>query len=561
MTEFNREDIGDRLDNLDLLRDMIVGEQLDDYQVKINALQAQMNSMRQEMKAQGDQVQNTLNQKIDEVLNALQVSQFSTPPNIETPVPPPPPTQQLPQPLPTPSHPIPASTPAIELNPPRSPLPESSASPSPKEIELSGFFDQINSILQDDGSDFQGFADPTPEPIAPPPPPPSIAPSIAPSIPQTPPSTPAPEFSQEFSQEFPPELTTLPTDEATQLNQLRNLLLDEDLIRLRQTNNTLDVKLRQVEICLANQRPIQNLLPLMMELLQLKLKATPAPNGTQLSVPKKAFPWRIFSGFMLLLSLIPLGWYSYRLWREYRLEKKVEIALTADPELALYRLNADVKGKQLALTGSVPNEIIRDQAAKVSNTIASTLILDNQIAVVNPESLKRAEIQQILDSFNGKNGMQITSQLEGDRLTLNGIVFREKDLAQVMTTLENRGDLQEIINDVQIELQPIKAHLYFDQNSAAVKPDDIDQKLTLVQEFLQQNPDLKIRIIGYQHPTETAADVALKRAQATQILLENQEIDRRRMIALGVNQAPPNVTSEEPIWLSRAVFFEIVFPN
>ncbi|MGB2925743.1 MAG: OmpA family protein, partial [Limnothrix sp.] len=124
--------------------------------------------------------------------------------------------------------------------------------------------------------------------------------------------------------------------------------------------------------------------------------------------------------------------------------------------------------------------------------------------------------------------------------------------------LEQISGINQITNNIRVQSQPVGVRLYFDQNSASIKPDDFDQKLSRVKEFLEQYPNLNLRIIGYQHPSESANDVALKRAQSTQILLEDQGIDRRRIIALGINQSPPNVTAEEPIWLSRTVIFDTI---
>ncbi|NJN72122.1 MAG: OmpA family protein [Limnothrix sp. RL_2_0] len=192
-----------------------------------------------------------------------------------------------------------------------------------------------------------------------------------------------------------------------------------------------------------------------------------------------------------------------------------------------------------------------------------SLELSNNIVIVDPlldPSLLDDEINNILNPLNAVNGIQVTHKLDGDRLSLDGTVIQEADINTIISALEKISGINQITNNIQVQSQPITTRLYFDQNSAAIKPDDVDQKLNHVKEFLQQHPNLNLRIIGYQHPSESANDVALKRAQSTQILLEDQGIDRRRIIALGINQSPPNITAEDPIWLSRTIIFEIPEP-
>jgi outer membrane protein OmpA-like peptidoglycan-associated protein len=354
-------------------------------------------------------------------------------------------------------------------------------------------------------------------------------------------------------------------DQATRINHLKQVLRDEDVMQLRQVNEKLDFKLRQVEDYIASsQQPLNDLLPLMTELVQLKIKEARSIEPPPINPPRKGKPWWAIFSFLLLLILIPLGLYGYWLRREYLLEQDMAIALTATPELALYRLGADVQGNKLYLTGKVPNETLRDRASAIAANTLPGLELNNNIAIVNPPlnpSLIDDEINKILNSLNAVNGIQVTHQLDGDRLTLDGSVIQKADIDTIIAALEKINGINQITNNIQVQSQSITTRLYFDQNSAAIKPDDVDQKLNRVKEFLQQYPNLNLRIIGYQHPSESANDVALKRAQSAQILLEDQGIDRRRIMALGINQSPPDTTADDPIWLSRTIIFETPAPT
>lgn len=583
MTDLKREEIGDRLENLELLREMLVGEELESYESKINDLESQLEKVRQEMRHQGDEVQNTLNRKIDEVLNALQVSQLppSTPaiakpslgqPPVSAPEPPSPPEPNLndffgqindilgvqsptaESQAPTPQRLTSPSAPAIAQQPqgqsPRSaPEPPSPAAIAPPpEPDFNDFFGQINSILAEPSPQSEMQAAPPP-PVIPPP-----APQPVEQLPAPHPQ-PTPEG----------HLTVIATEQASQIQNLHNILLDEDIARLRQINEQLDLKLRQIEDYLTtSQQPLNALLPLLTELVQLKLQTHQAPAIAQLPPAQRVLPWQLLWVLFLLVISLPLGIYGYWLWQEARREQQVAIALAATPELSLYKLEADVQGNQLYLSGKVPSEALRDRTAQIAGSTLPTLTLQNKI-IVAPALLSPAEkmavINERLNTFKGTSGINIKAQLEGDRLILQGTVLRAQDITTIITALETINGIQQIVNNIQVQAQPISVRLYFDQNSAAVKPDDIDQKLPPIKTFLQQYPTLQLRIIGYQHPTESVADIALTRAQATQILLTDLGIDRRRIVALGVNQPPPDITTTDPLWLSRTVLFEIVPPT
>ena len=170
---------------------------------------------------------------------------------------------------------------------------------------------------------------------------------------------------------------------------------------------------------------------------------------------------------------------------------------------------------------------------------------------------RQAEITKILTPLNQVNGINVQTQLDGDRLTLNGTVLQAADIDTIIAAIAQTPGIDQIINNIKVETQPISTRLYFDQNATTIKPQDIAQKLPLIKQYLSRYPNIQLQILGYQHPTESPKDIALKRAQTVQLYLEDLGIDRRRITALGINQSPPNITNQDPIWLSRTVLFDI----
>ncbi|OKH17510.1 OmpA family protein [[Limnothrix rosea] IAM M-220] len=591
-----QQDNGDRLDNMDILRSALMGEQANNYDEKISDLENQINWIREEMRTQGNEVQNTLDQKINEVLQAIQVSHFHS--ETQTPSAPAPTPQKQPpanytSAPPQPPQPPSPATPAPTARPKQTSSPEPSI-PSPSispEADLDFFSEQISSILGSNVTledSIETTASPVPDPPATPPiiPQPtygqnaSVPPQSTVKQPIAPPSTassqppstynvPQPAYNPPSPNPTPqsPRLernfNIVAEDEATQINNLRSVLRDEDVMRLRQVNNQLDYKLRQVEEYLAaSQQPLKDLLPLMTELVQLKIQEAKTPEAPKHLPPKQRnrLSWGTIFAFLVLLLLIPLGFYGYWLRRAFLLEQDVAIALATNPDLAIYRLKPDLRNNTLYLTGKLPTQTLSDQAEAIAQNTLPAFEISNNILVVEkpltPEQ-RQAEIDKIIEPLNNVNGIQVTTQLDGDRLTVDGTVLQGDDIPAIITALEQINGIEQITNNIQIETQPISTRLYFDQNSAAVKPSDVDLKLSKVKEYLLQYPNINLRIMGYQHPTESATDVALKRAQSAQLLLQDQGIDRRRILALGVNQPPSDITTEDPIWLSRTVIFDI----
>ncbi|GAB4379686.1 MAG: hypothetical protein Kow00121_34300 [Elainellaceae cyanobacterium] len=213
---------------------------------------------------------------------------------------------------------------------------------------------------------------------------------------------------------------------------------------------------------------------------------------------RSPFSW--LKPVVVLLLLVGLGGFAYALLNrpEQRLEQAVANALDASPELSVYRLNSDIQGQTVLLTGRLPNRYLRDQAAQIAQAIAPNYSVRNDIIVID---------------------------------------FRSQ----------------------------IPTRIYFGSNSTQVNPKDINEKLAPIKQFLQQNPRLQLRIIGYADSNEAAnlnnsdneSEIALRRAQAVQLELEDLGIDRRRLKAISAMGTPPDVASNEPDWLHRTVVFEL----
>lgn len=371
-------------------------------------------------------------------------------------------------------------------------------------------------------------------------------------------------------------------EEIHQREQLRQLLKSDRISQVRQQHVVLHQQLQQVETSLHTTTPtLKDLLPLITTLLSLQAKSPANPTPTSTSTASAALsptvnfklqnftpPKRIWMraiATLAVLGLIPMGFYFARLRQEFNQEQAVAIALQSTPELALYRLKPDIRQQTLFLTGVLPTPGLKTQAEAIAAQTLPTYPLSNHIIVTQTPALslteRQAEITKILTPLNQINGINVQTQLEGDRLTLTGTVLQAADIEAIILALKQIPGVDQMINNIQVETQPISIRLYFDHNATTIKPQDIAQKLPSIKQYLTRYPNIHLQILGYQHPTESSKDIALKRAQTAQLYLEDLGLDRRRITALGINQSPPNITNQDPIWLSRTILFDITIPN
>ena len=190
-------------------------------------------------------------------------------------------------------------------------------------------------------------------------------------------------------------------------------------------------KIRQVlgEIVIEHGEAIQNFDGNLADVppgIEAKLKQL---SELEKDKPKKSSPvllWLLI--FILGVIFIPWGVISYRARIARQIEQTVATQLDAAPALSVYRLNSQVKDGKLTLSGRVPSEDQRNQAAAVTQGIArqNELQLDNQIVAVNvPQdpSLVRGEIARLTSLFNRQPQVAIATTYLPKTLTVEGFIL------------------------------------------------------------------------------------------------------------------------------------------
>jgi outer membrane protein OmpA-like peptidoglycan-associated protein len=211
---------------------------------------------------------------------------------------------------------------------------------------------------------------------------------------------------------------------------------------------------------------------------------------------------------LLLLPLLAVGFWCYRAQVASRLEARVTAALDAEPQLSVYRLMPEVRQGKLKLVGRVPAPYLRQLAAEVAQKTAPNLELENQIAAVNlplAPGMAAAQRQQAMALFNLLN-------------------FR----------------------------------FYFAFGSSQLTPEDISSKIPSLAQFLAQNLDIHLQIIGHSDAAgkaETKRQLALARAEAVREALIARGVEPGRLHSVASLSLPPGLAVDAPDWLRRCVRF------
>jgi flagellar motor protein MotB len=269
-----------------------------------------------------------------------------------------------------------------------------------------------------------------------------------------------------------------------------------------------------------------------------------------------------FSLGMMMMILVSWGIYQYVKTTQHDIEKQVTKVLKASPELAFYRIEPDVRGKILFLTGKLPSANLRDQAATIARLAAPDLVLENQIIVIDqPANMMQiaAEVENVVEILNQIDGINISAKFERGNVVLEGTSIQHLNIKNITQVFAQIPGVIQVDNQIKIQPVSIGIRIYFKHNSADIPTGDWEGKILQIKELIQKYPNLNVKIIGYSDQSEFSHEVlALKRSQAVENLLEDMGIDRRRIKPVAGKGYPPDVALDQEKWLRRCVIFEII---
>lgn len=281
---------------------------------------------------------------------------------------------------------------------------------------------------------------------------------------------------------------------------------------------------------------------------------------------------RPFGVLAIALSLfvfvgIPWGFSTYRQQVARGLERQVMAALLSNSELAFYRINAEAKSKTVILSGQVPSDRLRQQAENIAVSLAPSWQLRNEIVTVglptDPDRL-RQEIQRQSLVFNQLPGVKITVRYDETKgnVIVEGGISQNENSEKIVETFEKIPGVNSVLLTLNARPVPSQERICFDRGGITIARQEINNKLLPLADYLKENPDLKLRIIGHvdnSGETELTEDLAPRRAVVVRQVLRNAGIASNRLeTTKGDLQLPPGVTPNDPLWVNRCVRFEEV---
>ena len=264
-------------------------------------------------------------------------------------------------------------------------------------------------------------------------------------------------------------------------------------------------------------------------------------------------------GLLLLGTTILGGWRLY----ERHIERRVQVALDSTPELAIYRIDARVRGRQLQLSGTLPDEFSRTLAQRVTEEALPQWEIDNSIlaAKVPPNhTVTEAEVQRLVGFFNRIEGVDIWADYIDNQVRVRGTIESTSQADRLTQALDEIPGVDSVVTALQLQSwsQILSARIYFDKGIAY--PTEAEAaKIVPIGQLLEQHRELKLKIVGHSDITgrRTAnRSLAEQRANAVKNSLIARGIEPERLIAQGSIERPPGVSAEQPLALSRCVRFE-----
>ncbi len=275
-------------------------------------------------------------------------------------------------------------------------------------------------------------------------------------------------------------------------------------------------------------------------------------------------------GVLLSLLALPFVIYGWQQAHRQHLANRVSEAITADPQLAVYQVRADVVGSEVRVQGKLPSEILSQHALAIAATSAPEGhdVVD-QIQRVHPPpdpALIQTQVDQQTLTLNQLPGVQISSryEVETNRVIVEGSIQQGQNAQIATQAFAQIPGVASVILALATDQPPIQRRIYFDTNSTFIDPYDLESKLMPIRNFLQQSPDVQLRITG--HTDRSGSEqrnrrLAPQRAEVVRQALVANGIDPDRLQTDGSTDPPPNVSLEDPLWLSRTVRFEQISPT
>ncbi|HIK09395.1 MAG TPA: OmpA family protein [Oscillatoriaceae cyanobacterium M33_DOE_052] len=245
-------------------------------------------------------------------------------------------------------------------------------------------------------------------------------------------------------------------------------------------------------------------------------------------------------------------------------EAKVMSALAEAPELSVYRLSADAGWGTVRLEGKLPNQRLRQKAGLLAANAVPKKKIENQILAVQvpPDPvLVRAEVQRVTVLLNQMLGIKITTTYTGSTVIVEGQVQDVARARQILKAFDQIPGVDSALVGVQLQELTIASRIYFAPGAASLNLAEAKSQLEDLKSFLATDPTIILRVVGHTDPSgapEINQKLAIDRATAVKQALVELGVAGDRLQVAGYASSPADLKSDEPLWMSRCVRFEVI---
>jgi len=269
---------------------------------------------------------------------------------------------------------------------------------------------------------------------------------------------------------------------------------------------------------------------------------------------------RVLPYVLVGCGLLAIGGWSWLGWQRHQTQQlltRVRQALADRPELALYRIEPEVRRGRLILRGRLPTVSLQQRAIAAVTLAVPEREIDDELQVVPapiPPEQTAAEVKRLASTFAQRPQFHLKATFQRGRVILSGAVPTRPDLVAATEAFARIPGVQYVTNQAIAGSQRLDMAIFFPLGSRALVGDSLD-KIRMVRDLLQKSPEQHLRLIGYSDGTGDARfnrDLALGRATVVREALIAQGIaaERLQIGAIPQSEGPPR-------WQERRVEFEL----